>query len=162
MMADKYLFGTDVLGNIFESAINLYSKGAVNLPSFTEGESKRGASFDFPLNDADQAKKINEMFFPGRSVGRADGKYTAGTSDLNDIVSKSLNDKKALDGIQKQIKLQGDMNAANGFIPNFVSKSSLMGEGVFGKFYKLTFFFLNIQAYIFINCYYIFFKSATS
>jgi TP901 family phage tail tape measure protein len=121
MMTDKYLFGTDVLGNIYESAINLYTKGAANLPSFKEGEAKRSASFDFPLNDADQAKRLNDMFFPGSPVGRADAKYTAGTSDLQDIVSKSLNDPDALEGIRRQIKSKGSINAAKGFIPNFAS-----------------------------------------
>jgi hypothetical protein len=121
-MTSKYLFGKDVLGNIYESAIELYTKGAENLPAFAEGEAERGKSFDFPLNDANQAKRLNEIFFPGNAVGRADAKYTTGTSQLASMLRKSLDDEDTLKQIRQQIGSKGvGMAFARGFIPNFAN-----------------------------------------
>jgi hypothetical protein len=92
-VGDKYIFGKDVLGSIFESATQFYIKGADNLPSFQEGEATRNQRFDFPMGNAEEAKRLNSLFFKNGGVGIAEAKLTANVSTLNSVVSKGLNDK---------------------------------------------------------------------
>ena len=118
-VSDKYIFGKDVLGSIFESATQFYIKGAGNLPSFQDGEATRSQRFDFPMTDPEEAKRLNNLFFKGGGVGIAEAKLTANSSTLNSIVSKSLNDERVKDAMKKQIASGSKVSMAGGFIPNF-------------------------------------------
>ena len=134
---DKYIFGKDILGGIFESATQFYIKGVDSLPSFQDGESNRNQRFDFPMANKEEAERLNSLFFKNGGVGIAEAKLTANASTLNSVVTKGLDNPEVINQMKKQIVAKNMLSKAEGFIPNFVSQSSLMGEGVFGKFYKL-------------------------
>jgi TP901 family phage tail tape measure protein len=120
-VSDKYIFGKDVLGSIFESATQFYIKGANGLPSFQEGEGNRNQRFDFPMTDAEEAKRLNSLFFKKGGVGIAEAKLTANSSTLNSIVSKGLNDNRVIKAMKTQIADESKISMAGGFIPNFAN-----------------------------------------
>jgi hypothetical protein len=137
-VGDKYIFGKDVLGSIFESATQFYIKGANNLPSFQDGEATRNQRFDFPMGNAEEAERLNSLFFKRGGVGIAEAKLTANASTLNSVVSKGLNNEQVIGQMKQQIASGGKASAAGGFVPNFVGSSRKMGAGEYGSFYRLN------------------------
>jgi TP901 family phage tail tape measure protein len=118
-LRDKYLFGNDTIGNIFESAINLYAKKAEELDSFNEGEAARSQVFDFNMNNAYQADRINRLFFNQiGGVGRADAKKRINSEELRSVIDKSINDPEVRAEMKKQAMT---ITASKGFIPNFAN-----------------------------------------
>jgi TP901 family phage tail tape measure protein len=121
-LRDRYLFGNDALGNIFESAINLYTKKAEDLESFDEGEAMRNKAFDFNMTNKYQADKINGLFFSQiGGVGKADAKRKITSEELRSVIDKSINDPEVREEMKKQAMTK---TASNGFIPNFADKIS--------------------------------------
>ena len=119
-VGDKYIFGKDVLGSIFESATQFYIKGANNLPSFQDGEATRNQRFDFPMGNAEEAERLNSLFFKNGGVGIAEAKLTANASTLNSVVSKGLNNQQVISQMKQQIASRATLaSGARGFIPNF-------------------------------------------
>jgi TP901 family phage tail tape measure protein len=127
-VSDKYIFGKDVLGSIFESATQFYIKGADNLPSFQDGEATRNQRFDFPMGNAEEAKRLNSLFFKNGGVGIAEAKLTANASTLNSVVSKGLNNQQVVSQMKQQIASGSKVSMAGGFIPNFASYDELIGQ----------------------------------
>lgn len=116
-LRDKYLFGSDALGNIFESAINFYTKKAEDLESFDEGEAMRNKAFDFNMTNKYQADKINSLFFSQiGGVGKADAKKRITTTELRSVIDKSINDPDVRSEMRRSAMVP---NSASGYIPNF-------------------------------------------
>jgi TP901 family phage tail tape measure protein len=118
-LKDKYLFGSDALGNIFESSINLYTKKAEDLESFDEGEAMRNKAFDFNMTNKYQADKINSLFFSQiGGVGKADAKRRITTAELRSVIDKSINDPDVRLEMRRNAMMR---SAASGYIPNFAN-----------------------------------------
>ena len=116
------LFSSSVEGGIFESAVNLVTKGAAAIDEFKSHVGER-APFDFEEGGtADNAFKRSFGF--SNALQRADAKRTASNDAVRTIISKALNDRKETSYIlslarKDPAKRFGVKRAAGGFIPNY-------------------------------------------
>mgnify|MGYP003131491898 CR=1 FL=1 len=116
------LFSSSVEGGIFESAVNLVTKGAAAIDEFKSHVGER-APFDFEEGGtADNAFKRSFGF--SNALQRADAKRTASNDAVRTIISKALNDRKETSYIlslarKDPNKRFGVKRAAGGFIPNY-------------------------------------------
>ena len=116
------LFSSSVEGGIFESAVNLVTKGAAAIDEFKSHVGER-APFDFEEGGtADNAFKRSFGF--SNVLQRADAKRTASNDAVRTIITKALNDRKETSYIlslarKDPNKRFGVKRAAGGFIPNY-------------------------------------------
>jgi TP901 family phage tail tape measure protein len=114
------LFSTSGEGAIFESAINLVTKGAKAIRDFTDTESER-APFDFE-EGGNADSQFRRAFGFSDSLTKAEGKRTASDSAVRTLITKALNDPSERSKILAKAKTVGfKKRAASGYIPNYAS-----------------------------------------
>ena len=115
---NKKLFSSGVEGGIFESAINLVTKGIEGLPGVGESET---SPFDFEETGA-ASTALKKTFGFSDALKKADAKRTANLKSIGSVPGKAFRDgqearyinslaKKRLDKVTKK--------ASTGYIPNF-------------------------------------------
>ncbi len=130
-------------GAIFESASKIALSSMKEMKSiFDPTDTNR--PFDFS-NSAALKKILGINVLKGEAKRLGEKQITGQT---NGLVIKAFNDPDYSPKLIKQMYeqylsspnrvLEKTKKAASGFIPNFVGKSSLIGEGFFGKFHKLN------------------------
>ncbi len=114
------LFSSAAEGNIFETAINLFTKGAGAIKEFTSHKAEQ-EPFDF--EEAEHAKPKFLEAFGLEGVLKADAKRTATADAVQSIIKKALNDPTQQSWLISQAtadpRFKKIRTKARGYIPNF-------------------------------------------
>tara|TARA_R110002153_G_scaffold4144_3_gene19913 strand:+ start:772 stop:8445 length:7674 start_codon:yes stop_codon:yes gene_type:complete len=115
---NKKLFSKGAEGGIFESAVDLITKGISGLPSIGASET---SPFDFEETGS-ASSELKKAFGFSDALKKADAKRTASTTTVGSVVGKALRDGEESSYIKSLAKRKLKSvakKASTGYIPNF-------------------------------------------
>jgi len=115
---NKKLFSKGAEGGIFESAVDLITKGISGLPSIGDSET---SPFDFEETGS-ASSGLKKAFGFSNALKKADAKRTASTTTVGSVVGKALRDGEESSYIKSLAKRRLKSvakKASTGYIPNF-------------------------------------------
>jgi len=115
---NKKLFSKGAEGGIFESAVDLITKGISGLPSIGDSET---SPFDFEETGS-ASSELKKAFGFSDALKKADAKRTASTTTVGSVVGKALRDGEESSYIKSLAKRRLKSvakKASTGYIPNF-------------------------------------------
>ena len=121
---NKKLFSKAAEGGIFESAVDLITKGISGLPSIGDSEN---SPFDFEETGS-ASSELKKAFGFSDALKKADAKRTASTSTVGSIAGKALRDGEESSYIKSLAKRRLKSvakKASTGYIPNYANGGAL-------------------------------------